>query len=172
MNTRPDRYDKRFARSIAYRRLNVRWSRTITQNRLTHIVTACGEGSLDIHAVTSGSVFTIFSSASGSPARPCLWDRRLAEDAYFALAFTKTVTHTLELDPGARWSAGRVRVRTDRPVSLVTTTHYGYPGAVQVARQTPATDRRATMAGSGVLGPIPKAESAKRSPNAPIPTEF
>lgn len=87
--------------------------------------------------------------------------------------YVKTVTHTLELDPGARWSAGRVRVYgTHGPRShYESTTHYGYPGAVQVARQIPARpppDRRATMAGSGVLGPIPKAESAKRSPNAPL----
>ena len=42
--------------------MNVRWSRTITQNRLTHIVTACGEGSLDIMHIIG---FGIFSSASG-----------------------------------------------------------------------------------------------------------
>ena len=93
--------------------------------------------------------------------------------------YVKTVTHTLELDPGARWSAGRVRVvyGTHGPRShYESTTHYGYPGAVQVARQTPARPARNH---GGVRGAGPNPQSRKReakpqctvAPN-PIPTEI
>jgi len=75
--------------------------------------------------------------------------------------YVKTVTHTLELDPGARWSAGRVRVYgTHGPRShYESTTHYGYPGAVQVARQTPARPARNH---GGVRGAGPNPQSRKR----------
>ena len=86
--------------------------------------------------------------------------------------YVKTVTHTLELDPGARWSAGRVRVYgTHGPRSPGLTTSLRRTTGTRERCRWPARpppDRRATMAGSGVLGPIPKAESAKRSPNAPL----
>ena len=84
--------------------------------------------------------------------------------------YVKTVTHTLELDPGARWSAGRVRVYGTRTDPGLTTSLRRTTGTRERCRwpARPPPDRRATMAGSGVLGPIPKAESAKRSPNAPL----
>ena len=113
-----------------------------------------------------------FSSRFGisGAARPCLWDRRLAGDAYFALAFTKTVTHTLELDPGARWSAGRVRVRTDRPVSLRRTT--GTRERCRWPARPPPRTGAQPWRGPGCWAQSPKPKARSEAPMHPSPPNF
>jgi len=146
-------------------------------SHLTVLVVRSGRSMVDIMHVASSRVrdrFTIVGfGISGAP----MLGTGASPTLFCVGVYVKTVTHTLELDPGARWSAGRVRVygtHGPRRSHYESTTHYGYPGAVQVARQTPARPARNH---GGVRGAGPNPQSRKReakpqctvAPN-PIPT--
>jgi hypothetical protein len=117
----------------------------------------------------SGIGIVLRSSASGSLRRAHAWDRRLAYAILRWRLRENRYAHPRARPWSAlvRWTGSGVRYARTRGL---TTSLRRTTGTRERCRwpARPPPDRRATMAGSGVLGPIPKAESAKRSPNAPL----
>ena len=143
----------------------------LTQNRLTHISLCLWcEVVARYHASGRGFGIVLRSSASGSPARPCLGPAPRLR--YFALAFF--LRENRYAHPRARpWSA-LVRWTgsgTHGPAGL-TTTHYGYPGAVQVARQTPPRTGAQPWRGPGCWAQSPKPKARSEAPMHPSPPNF
>lgn len=106
------------------------------------------------------------------------WDRRLAYAILRWRLRENRYAHPRARPWSAlvRWTGSGVRYTHGPRSHYESTTHYGYPGAVQVARQTPARPARNH---GGVRGAGPNPQSRKReakpqctvAPN-PIPTEI
>ena len=106
------------------------------------------------------------------------WDRRLAYAILrWRFFYVKTVTHTLELDPGARWSAGRVRVYgTHGPRSQGLTTSLRRTTGTRERCRWPARPPPRTGAqpwrGPGCWAQSPKPKARSEAPMHPSPPNF